>query len=182
MLQQSGEGNDISAVTVLLENRLAEADVIHYSEQSDLPNDDVLTQAAGLNFEEDNLGEFMLKPSNSFAEILLSEANQLRTENGAHMHSATDLRVSRQAMGRSGLGMKLNQEIKFEKESECCATVMEFSPNDFDVTEEGINIDDGATTRYTAMATYRDGKEKIEMDGPKIDVALSKDFGSDLGK
>ena len=46
--------------------------------------------------------------------------------------------------------------------------------------ESDINIDDGATTRYTEMATYRDGKEKIEMDGPKIDVAMSKEFGSDL--
>ena len=57
---------------------------------------------------------------------------------------------------------------------------MEFNPIDLNVLESDINMDDGATTRYTAMATYRDGKEKIEMDGPKIDVALSNDFGSDL--
>ena len=34
-------------------------------------------------------------------------------------------------------------------------------------------VDDGATTRYTALATYRDSSERIMKDGPAIDVAES---------
>ena len=34
-------------------------------------------------------------------------------------------------------------------------------------------VDDGATTRYTALATYRDSSERIMKDGPIIDIAES---------
>ena len=40
--------------------------------------------------------------------------------------------------------------------------------------------DDGATTRYTALATYRDSSERIIKDGLIIDVAKSQDLSGEL--
>ena len=130
-----------------------------------------------MNFDEDEAGGQMLRPSNSFADYLLTEIRILN-ESPAYMQSMTDLRSSRQGPNTSGL--RLNKELKLDKESDLCTTEMELYPKELNVLESDINLDDGTTTRYTAMATYRDGKEKIEIDGSKIDVALSNDFGSDL--
>ena len=153
--------NVLRAITVLFESRLSPEDRIHYSDFSD--QGDTVTQTTAFNFDEEEVGGGVLKPSASL-NYILSEKCLILTE----VQSTTDLRVSRPALE------SVLQLPKLDDVSEMCNTEIDFNPNDLgsprniDETEANMNISDGETTRYTQMATYRDGLEK---DGPQIDVA-----------
>ena len=72
-----------------------------------------MTQATALNFANDDISTNgrLLKPTNSYADFLLSEDNALPRESLMHMQSETDLRFSKQALDTSNYNILSQSEL-----------------------------------------------------------------------
>ena len=120
---------------------------------------DNITQATFLDFLDEEIEPMALRPSNSCALQLAEEIDLGHTSPTPLLNSVTDLNISQLALDKSGLSFMKKAEVRHDKFSELCQTEMQ----DYNDKGDTPNLEeDGASNRYTALATQGQGLERIK--------------------